>query len=184
MKNPKDDIGFEVMEAFTSMKSDQEIGMPNVEQELAKLKAKRNRHTVSAFRKIAASVAIVLAVSGIAVAAIINHHRIYNLFTGNDTEIIEETSTTTIPTELVITPSDTIVVKQGVIMFENAELEEIMTSISNNYKIDIIFKKEELKHLHLHYQYNTADKLEQVLQTLNSFEKINMKNNEGKLEVE
>lgn len=184
MKHPKDNIGFEVMEAFTSMKSDQDIGMPNVEQELAKLKAKRNSQSVSAFRKIAASIAIVLAISGIAVAAIINHQAIYSLLTDNDSNTISETSTAIIPNELLITPSDTVVVKPGVVMFENAELDEIMTSISNNYKIEVVFKKEELKHLHLHYQYNTEDKLEQVLQTLNSFEKINVNNNKGKLEVQ
>lgn len=182
MKNPKDDMDIEVMEAFTSMKSDQEIGMPDVDEELAKLKAVRVKPHVSPFRTIAASVAIIVAVSSIAVAAVVNREAIANFFAGDNTPVAENAAA--IPAELQIVPNDTIMVTPGVVMFENNELVEIMTSISNGYKKEVVFKTEAVKHIHLHFQYNTEEKLEQVLQSLNMFEKISVKLNNNKLEVE
>ena len=167
----------EIMEAFTSIKSDQEIGMPDVEHELARLKARRNVPSVSPFRKIAATIAIVVAISGIAVAAVVNHQAITNFFTGNRTSVEAEA-------QPQLAPSDTIPAKPKVVKFANSELEEIMTSIGCNYGKSVIFKKEELKHVHLHFQYDTSEKLERVILCLNMFEKIKIRLNGDKLEVE
>lgn len=182
-KNNKDNMELKIMEAFTSMKSDQEIGMPNVEEELAKLMARKNRRRVVFFRKMAASIAFAVAICGIAVAAIVNHGAIPSFFFGKTNSIAEEKQMRN-SNDLTIIPSDTVTVTSGVMMFENSELADIMQSISNAYKKDVVFKNEELKHVHLHFQYNTEDKLEQVLQSLNMFEKINVKFNDDKLEVE
>lgn len=171
------------MEAFTSMKSDQEIGMPNVEKELAKLMVRKKRQRVVFFRKLAASIAFAVAVCGITVAAIVNHGAIPEFFSDKTKDIAEEKQMG-IPNDLTIIPSDTVTVTSGVVMFENSELADIMQSISNAYKKEVVFKNEELRHVHLHFQYNTEDKLEQVLQSLNMFEKINVKLNDDKLEVE
>lgn len=172
-----------IMEAFTSMKSDKEIGMPNVEEELAKLMARKNKRRVAFFRKIAASIAFAVAICGIAVAAIVSHGVIPDFFSGKTNSIAEE-KLMRISNDLTIIPSDTVTITSGVMMFENSELADIMQSISNAYKKEVVFKNEELKHVHLHFQYNTEDKLEQVLQSLNMFEKINVKFNDDKLEVE
>ena len=182
-KNHKDSMEIKIMEAFTSMKSDQEIGMPNVEEELAKLMARKNRRRVVFFRKMAASIAFAVAICGIAVAAIVNHGAISDFFSGKTNSIAEE-KLMRISNDLTIIPSDTVTITSGVMMFENSELADIMQSISNAYKKEVVFKNEELKHVHLHFQYNTEDKLEQVLQSLNMFEKINVKLNDDKLEVE
>lgn len=172
-----------IMETFTSMKSDQEIGMPNVEEELIKLMARKNRRRVVFFRKMAASIAFAVAICGIAIAAIVNHGAISDFFSGKANSIAEE-KLMRISNDLTIIPSDTVTITSGVMMFENSELADIMQSISNAYKKEVVFKNEELKHVHLHFQYNTEDKLEQVLQSLNMFEKINVKFNDDKLEVE
>lgn len=182
-KNHKDSMEIKIMEAFTSMKSYQEIGMPNVEEELAKLMARKNRRRVVFFRKMAASIAFAVAICGIAVAAIVNHGAIPSFFFGKTNSIAEEKQMR-ISNDLTIIPSDTVTVTSGVVMFENSELADIMLSISNAYKKEVVFKNEELKHVHLHFQYKTEDKLELVLQSLNMFEKINVKLNDDKLEVE
>lgn len=183
MKNPKDDMELEVMEAFASTKSDEEIGMPDVEQELTLLKARKNQTHISPFRQIAASVILVLAIGGIAVAAVANRQAIADFFVHSDVSA-EKQVAEIVSDNLRITPSDSIVVNPGVIMFENAELVEIMTSISNSYKVEVIFRDEALKSLHLHFQYNTDDKFDLILESLNMFEKIRIKMNDGKLVVE
>lgn len=181
--NYNDNMEIKIMEAFTSMKSDQEIGMPNVEKELAKLMVIKKRQRVVFFRKLAASIAFAVAICGITVAAIVNHGAIPEFFSDKTKSIAEEKQMG-IPNGLTITPSDTVTVTSGVMMFENSELADIMLSISNAYKKEVVFKNEELKHVHLHFQYKTEDKLELVLKSLNMFEKINVKLNDDKLEVE
>lgn len=182
-KDHKDNMELKIMEAFTSMKSNQEIGMPNVEEELARLLARKNRRRVVFLRKIAASIVFAVVICGIAVAAIVNHGAIPDFFSDKTNNIAEEEQMR-IPYDQTIIPSDTVTVTSGVVMFENSELADIMQGISNAYKKEIVFKNEELRHVHLHFQYNTEDKLELVLQGLNMFEKINVKLDDDKLEVE
>lgn len=165
------------MEAFTSMKSDREIGMPDIEQELAKLTGAEKKHAPSLLRKIASTLTILVAISGIAVAAV-NHQAIVNFFTGN------KDSAVSMENRLQSNASDSIAAKSKVVKFENSELAEIMSSIGNTYKTEVTFKDVEKKHIHLHFQYYTSDKLEQVIISLNMFEKIDVKLVDGKLEVE
>lgn len=178
MKNHKDNMEIEIMEAFTSMKSDREIGMPDIEQELAKLTERMETRASSLSRKIASTIAVLVAISGIAVAAVVNHQAIVNFFSGN------KETTVSAENRLQSTTSDSIAATPKVVKFENSELAEIMSSISNTYKTDVTFKDVEKKHIHLHFQYYTSDKLEQVIISLNMFEKIDVKLVDGKLEVE
>lgn len=170
-----------IMETFTSMKSDQEIGMPNVEDELSKLLRKKNKQTKNHWRKIAASVAATVTVCCIAVAAIINHGMMAS--DGNKAEVTEKVCMPEANNTLIV-PVDTALTVPRIATFDNAELCEIMDSISNIYKVEVVFANEEVKHLHLHFKFCTADKLNDVIQHLNMFEKINIKEKEGILEVE
>lgn len=170
-----------IMEAFTSMKSDHEIGMPNIEDELSKLMIKRNKQTMNHWRKIAASVAAIVTVCCIAMAAIINH--ITMVSDESKADITENTFTTEAKNTQTI-PVDTTLALQHIVAFDNAELFEIMDSLNNTYKVEVVFNNEEVKHLHLHFKFCTGDKLNDIIQNLNMFEKINIKQTDGKLEVE
>lgn len=71
MKQPEDNMELEVMRAFASRKSDQEIGMPDVEQELARLKARMAPSNAGfSLRKIAAILVAVLMLTGLSYAAV------------------------------------------------------------------------------------------------------------------
>lgn len=170
-----------IMEAFTSMKQDKEIGMPNIEDELSKVLAKRNKRVVSNWRKIAVSVAVIVTICSIAVATIINHRiSVSNQIKSDVSRNIvatESRNTQSIPENPSLTVSH-------VVSFDNAELSEIMDSIGNVYKIEFVFVNEEIKHLHLHFKFDTSDTLNDIIQNLNMFERINIKEKEGILEVE
>ena len=182
-----DNIEFELMEAFTSEKSDKDIGMPDIEQELAMVKEKHSRQTFLPMRKIAASVAIIMALSGITLAAVVNSDRLAQFFIHNKEEMpvsaVTKTSVTK-KSDLIIMPSDTVVVQKGDIIFDDTCLADIMTSISNNYHINVEFSNKELKSIRLHFRYNTSDSIEDVIKTLNMFEKIKVRYDNEKLEVE
>ena len=181
-----DNIEFELMEAFTSEKSDKDIGMPDIEQELALVKEKHGRRIFPPMRKIAASVAIIMALGGITLAAVVNGDRIAQFFTGNKEMPASAVTKTSVArnNELIIMPSDTVIVEKGDITFDDSSLADIMTSISNNYNINVEFNNKELKAIRLHFKYNTSDSLEDVVKALNMFEKIKVRHNNEKLEVE
>ena len=181
-----DNIEFELMEAFTSEKSDKDIGMPDIEQELALVKEKHGRRIFPPMRKIAASVAIIMALGGITLAAVVNGDRLALFFTGNNEMPASAVTKTSVArnNELIIMPSDTVIVEKGDITFDDSSLADIMTSISNNYKINVEFNNKELKAIRLHFKYNTSDSLEDVVKALNMFEKIKVRHNNEKLEVE
>lgn len=180
-KNYKDDMEIRIMEAFTSMKSDQEIGMPDVEAELSELLRKKNMQTKNHWRKIAASVTAIITVCCIGVAAIINHGAMVS--NENKIDVTENTYTEEAKNALTVS-ADTALTMSRIVAFDNAELCEIMDSINNIYKVKVVFNNEEVKHLHLHFKFCTDDKLNDVIQSLDMFEKINIKEKEGKLEVE
>lgn len=181
-----DNIEFELMEAFTSEKSDKDIGMPDIEQELALVKEKYGIRIFPPMRKIAASVAIIMALGGITLAAVVNGDRLALFFTGNKEMPASAVTKTSVArnNELIIMPSDTVIVEKGDITFDDSSLADIMTSISNNYKINVEFNNKELKAIRLHFKYNTSDSLEDVVKALNMFEKIKVRHNNEKLEVE
>lgn len=181
-----DNIEFELMEAFTSEKSDKDIGMPDIEQELALVKEKHGIRIFPPMRKIAASVAIIMALGGITLAAVVNGDRLAQFFTGNKELPASAVTKTSVArnNELIIMPSDTVIVEKGYITFDDSSLADIMTSISNNYNINVEFNNKELKAIRLHFKYNTSDSLEDVVKALNMFEKIKVRHNNEKLEVE
>ena len=181
-----DNIEFELMEAFTSEKSDKDIGMPDIEQELALVKGKHGSRIFPPMRKIAASVAIIMALGGITLAAVVNGDRLAQFFTGNKEMPASAVTKTSVArnNDLIIMPSDTVIVEKGDITFDDSSLADIMTSISNNYNINVEFNNKELKAIRLHFKYNTSDSLEDVVKALNMFEKIKVRHNNEKLEVE
>lgn len=181
-----DNIEFELMEAFTSEKSDKDIGIPDIEQELALVKEKHGRRIFPPMRKIAASVAIIMALGGITLAAVVNGDRLALFFTSNKEMPASAVTKTSVArnNELIIMPSDTVIVEKGDITFDDSSLADIMTSISNNYNINVEFNNKELKAIRLHFKYNTSDSLEDVVKALNMFEKIKVRHNNEKLEVE
>ena len=168
----------DIMEAFTSMKSDQEIGMPDIDQELARVKAQHQaRRPKTGWRKVAASVAITVTVCGLALAAVVYRTSV------KPAETTAAVETPSVPSELLIVPNDTVEVPSGIIRFDNAELVDIMTSISNAYQCKVAFSDEQKKHIRLHFQYNTSYPLTKVVEALNTFEKIQVSCNDKKLEV-
>lgn len=121
-------------------------------------------------RKIAAVLLSVIVLSSFAYAAVCT-----NFFTQTWTETSEVTVMDAHkPSSLIIVPTDTIQKPVGTITFDNEELAEILTSICNAYKVEIHFKNEEQKHIRMHFSYDSKDNLDDVVESMNMFEKIHL----------
>lgn len=72
---------------------------------------------------------------------------------------------------------------EGQFYFDNTELVEIMRELGRWYNINIIFTHKEAMHYRLHFQSDRNEPLPQVLDLLNSMQKVNAKIENGKVIV-
>lgn len=64
---------------------------------------------------------------------------------------------------------------KGQFYFDNTELVEIMRELGRWYNINIIFTNKEAMHYRMHFQSERSDSLSQILDLLNSMQKVNAK---------
>ena len=60
------------------------------------------------------------------------------------------------------------------VVFENAELQVIVHTLSVNYDVNIVCSSEEQKNVRLHFRYNPSEDVNFVVERLNMFDKINV----------
>lgn len=65
-------------------------------------------------------------------------------------------------------PADTIQV------FQDAELQEILTVVANYYKLHTDYRSEEARHVRLYTKWNKAESAEKMVKRLNRFDKVNL----------
>lgn len=75
-------------------------------------------------------------------------------------------------------------VESGERVFDNVTLREIMKEISLCYGVDIVFKSPSTGKLRLHFEWNPAQSLPEVLENLNSFEQINITFSDNTLTID
>lgn len=145
-------------------------------------------NSIHQWRKIAASLIAVIMLSGIVFAAInLQHHsdkqdpkEAILDSTKSNQELVRKNITQNIPQN-----TDTIEVSsRNPELFENVELETILTTMARHYDKQLIFKAETAKHLRLRFEWNKALSLQQNLAILNSFEHISITSEEDKIIVE
>ena len=187
MEDYKNEIEM-LRQSFAQGKSDAEIQMPDAEVELAAFMAAHKEHFVhkgprlAFIRKIAALFLGVLMLSGFAYAAVRT-----GFFTrpwSSEPQAGSCTGSDAIPSSLTIVPNDSVKQPKGVVTFDNQELADILTSICNAYKVEIHFKDETQKHIRLHFTYDTKEKLVDVMESLNTFEKFHLELKDKKMTVE
>ena len=143
----------------------------------------RRRAAIISLRKIAALFLGIVMLSGFAYAAVRT-----SFFTQPWSEQpVAEVEVVPLPEtekKLILLPNDSIPAAKGDVTFEDNELEEVLRSICNVYKVEIVFRKEEQKHIRLHFSYNTDDKLKDVVEDMNLLKKFSLKLNDNKLTVE
>ena len=190
MKQPEDYMELEVMRAFVSRKSDQEIGMPDVEQELARLKARRKdsasvseQHAGISLRKIAAILVAVLMLTGFGYAAVRT-----SFFTRSwDEDKAQVTDVTTIdadPTESIVYTPEIKMVGDSVVLFKDFRLDSIMMQIDQHYQVTTRFADESVRGIHMLLKWNPKQPLDEVLNLLNGFERLKVYREKDELIIE
>ena len=173
----------ECRELYTLMAKVKGAAMSEELSDTRPLAAAPRRHTaILSFHKIAALFLGIVMLSGFAYAAVRT-----SFFTqpwSKEPKVETAVVTEAVPASLLIVPNDSVQKPAGVVTFDNHELTDILTSICNAYRVEIVFKDEEQKHIRLHFSYDTKDKLEDVIESMNTFQKFRLEMKDNKLNVE
>ena len=91
---------------------------------------------------------------------------------------------TAMPAEAIVTPTDTARTASEPVMFENEPLEAIMKEVAAAYGVEVKFNNREVASLHLYYKLDTSLPLNEVVEQLNTFEQINIKQDGNILNID
>ncbi|MCQ2198089.1 MAG: DUF4974 domain-containing protein [Bacteroidaceae bacterium] len=173
----------ECRELYTLMAKMKGAAMSEELSDTRRLAAAPRRHTaILSFRKIAALFLGIVMLSGLAYAAV--RTSFFTQSWNKGAQAVPTVVVDAVPSLLTIVPNDSVQKPQGTVTFDNHELADILTSICNAYRVEIVFKDEEQKHIRLHFSYDTKDKLEDVIESMNTFQKFRLEMKENKLNVE
>ena len=195
----------ETRQSLDFAKSKEGMKMPSIDAEWEKLKEEKQQkeemsqnaetqQTTKLFplwspmRKVAA-VAAVLVVSGITFAAIHLVTRSHQPSDKNNTELVSsrKDSIQQVPTPQksnIEEKTDSASLAQLPLVYENAELQNILTPIAGHFHLQVTYQNESARHIRLFLQLEKNMSLDDIIELMNHFEKVNIRHEGQTLIVE
>ena len=195
----------ETRQSLDFAKSKEEMKTPSIDAEWEKLKEEKQQKEVmkqnaetqqtaklfplwSPMRKVAA-VAAVLVVSGITFAAIHLVTRSHQASDFNNTELVasrkDSVQQVSAPQKSNIEDkTDSASLAQLPLVYENAELQNILTPIAGHFHLQVTYQNESARHIRLFLQLEKNMSLDDIIELMNHFEKVNIRHEGQTLIVE
>ena len=195
----------ETRQSLDFAKSKEKMKMPSIDAEWEKLKEEKqqkeemsqNAETQqsaklfslwSPMRKVAA-VAAVLVVSGITFAAIHLVTRSHQPSDNSNTELVssrkDSIQQVSAPQKSNIEEkTDSASLAQLPLVYENAELQNILTPIAGHFHLQVTYQNESARHIRLFLQLEKNMSLDDIIELMNHFEKVNIRHEGQTLIVE
>lgn len=134
----------------------------------------------------AASIAVIICTSIVAVAAGI---AVTVAVTDHKLEPVAENegvapSVIAVSADTATNKIDSVMVNMTPIMFEDKPLEKIMKEVADTYGVEVKFSNADAASLHLYYKFDPSLPLNEVVEQLNTFEQINIKQNGNTLTID
>ena len=195
----------ETRQSLDFAKSKEEMKMPSIDAEWEKLKEEKQQkeemsqnaetqQTAKSFplwspmRKVAA-VAAVLVASGITFAAIHLVTRSHQASDNSNTELVssrkDSIQQVSAPQKSNIEEkTDSASLAQFPLVYENAELQNILTPIAGHFHLQVTYENESARHIRLFLQLEKNMSLDDIIELMNHFEKVNIRHEGQTLIVE
>ena len=195
----------ETRQSLDFAKSKEKMKMPSIDAEWEKLKEEKQQkeemsqnaetqQTTKLFplwspmRKVAA-VAAVLVVSGITFAAIHLVTRSHQPSDNSNTELVssrkDSIQQVSAPQKSNIEEkTDSASLAQLPLVYENAELQNILTPIAGHFHLPVTYQNEPARHIRLFLQLEKNMSLDDIIELMNHFEKVNIRHEGQTLIVE
>lgn len=170
----------------SSIEANKEIDVDAEWEDFSKKHSVRNSRTFFWFGSRAASIASIVGTSIVAVAAGITVT--VTLVDRRPEPVAENVAVTSsvvaVSTDTLMLNSDTVKVSLTPIMFVNEPLGKIMEKVAAAYGIEVKFNNKEVASLHLYYKFDPSLPLSELVEQLNTFEQINIKQNGNFLTID
>ena len=144
-------------------------------------------HPITSWRKLAASIAGFVLISGIAFAAI---HTYIKRSSQEPTQVIADTHPEVIKSDSAkqVAAKDSLThpkpEKPAIHKtFENVAFEQMLSEIASYYDLQVKFENNEDKTLRLYYEWNSHSNIENIVKELNQFENVNIELQQNELIV-
>lgn len=183
----------ETRQALDFDKLKEEMKMPSIDEEWKKLKEEKKQSTKVAFlwspmRKVAA-VAAVLVISGFTFAAIHLVTLSHQSSEKNDTELVvsDDNSAQQVPAPqktYTEEKTDTASIAKLPLVYENAELQNILTPIAEHFHLQVTYQNESVRHIRLFLQLREDMSIDDIITLMNHFVKVNIRREGQTLIVE
>ena len=178
LENPSPIINVdEEWEKFSQKHQLQEEATQNAAQEAAS-------HPITSWRKLAASIAGFVLISGIAFAAIHTYikrsQEPTQVTADTHPEVINSDSAKQVAAKDSLThpkPEKPAIHKT----FENVAFEQMISEIASYYDLQVKFENNEDKTLRLYYEWNSHSSIENIVKELNQFENVNIELQQNEL---
>lgn len=180
LENPSPIINVdEEWEKFSQKHQLQEEATQNAAQEAAS-------HPITSWRKLAASIAGFVLISGIAFAAIHTYikrsQEPTQVTADTHPEVVKSDSAKQVAAKDSLThpkPEKPAIHKT----FENVAFEQMISEIASYYDLQVKFENNEDKTLRLYYEWNSHSSIENIVKELNQFENVNIELQQNELIV-
>ena len=143
-------------------------------------------HPITSLRKLAASIAGFVLISGIAFAAIHTYikrsQETTQVTADTHPEVIKSDSAKQVAAKDSLThpkPEKPAIHK----IFENVAFEQMISEIASYYDLQVKFENNEDKTLRLYYEWNSHSSIENIVKELNQFENVNIELQQNELIV-
>ena len=172
-------------EQLDKMLEDTHIPVPNVDKEWQRFKtrtqAKQPKQHRSKPMQWAATLAILAALSGISYAAIYHFALKENKDTVTATTPTADEKETAIQTANAEEKTDTVRTAQN---FNNVPLEKIMNQLTKDFGVKVVFNNENARSIRLYLSWDADDKLQDIINRINHFEKVHLTLSEEVITIE
>ena len=163
---------------------------PNIDEEWEKFSQEHQlqevSHPIISWRKLAASIAGFVLISGIAFAAIHTYikrsQEPTQVTADTHPEVIKSDSAKQVAAKDSLThpkPEKPFIHKT----FENVAFEKMLSEIASYYDLQVKFENNEDKTLRLYYEWNSHSSIENIVKELNQFENVNIELQQNELIV-
>lgn len=164
---------------------------PNIDEEWEKFSQEHQlqeeaTHPITSWRKLAASIAGFVLISGIAFAAIHTYikrsQETTQITADTHPEVIKSDSVKQVAVKDSLThpkPEKPAIHKT----FENVAFEKMLSEIASYYDLQVKFENNEDKTLRLYYEWNSHSSIENIVKELNQFENVNIELQQNELIV-
>lgn len=192
MKMPSIDAEWEKLKEEMKQKEEQQKDDMKQEDEMSQNAETQQTAKLfplwSPMRKVAA-IAAVLVVSGITFAAIHLVTRSHQPSDKNNTELVasrkDSIQQVSAPQKSIIEEkTDSASLAQLPLVYENAELQNILTPIAGHFHLQVTYQNESARHIRLFLQLEKNMSLDDIIELMNHFEKVNIRHEGQTLIVE